>query len=216
MAQIALYITVLALCVLGLVALLVFSLYRAFARRGEVSAEIQREHVHIAERADSQNRAILNGGELLAYGFYGEYIPDDEFNVFSDYWERVLTQVRHTGAEFCRCEDCIEERRDIVRQQREERLARRAEVLAERDRQLAERRRQARLHQPIGQVFDAVTGATVTTYANGRKVYRDGTGWSIIEADGPSRVYYSDESDAASDASDPRDWQDDRNSSSSV
>lgn len=146
MAQIALYITVLALCVLGLVALLVFSLYRAFARRGEVSAEIQREHVHIAERADSQNRAILNGGELLAYGFYGEYIPDDEFNVFSDYWERVLTQVRHTGAEFCRCEDCIEERRDIVRQQREERLA-------ERDRQLADRRRQARQRDPVRMIY---------------------------------------------------------------
>lgn len=73
----------------------------------------RRELIELVARADSQHAAILAGGDKLAWGFYGKFLPKDDWNVFSDRWEAAIAPPEPESEhdfQRCSCEDCANAR----------------------------------------------------------------------------------------------------------
>lgn len=164
-------------------------------------------------RADLQHQAGIEGD--LERWFYGDFVPVDEHNIFSDHWEKSLqpepkplpppptaslrAEELCEGEADCECRDCRRERRESRRRHAEAEFQRRA---------AAQRDRPGRLRVPVAGEFNQLTGEKVTHYSDGttevtRLIQRSSMG-HIVEVReygqrDPKRVYYSPESDSPDD-----------------
>jgi hypothetical protein len=97
-----------------------------FTRRVVARYEADRErYFGFIHRADLQHRAGIEGD--LERWFYGDFVPADEHNIFSDHWEKTLQpepepepepltpEEACEGLEGCECRDCRRERPYLAR-----------------------------------------------------------------------------------------------------
>lgn len=217
--------------VLGCLAAVAVEWTRRVSARYEAEREV---YFGLIYRADLQHQAGIEGD--LERWFYGDFVPVDEHNIFSDHWAKTLEpepkplppvptaplrpEELCEGEADCQCRDCRHERRESRRRHAEAEFQRRA----------TQRDRPGRLRVPamaVAGYVDQMTGAQYTTYADG-SVYmlRPGTtvpveirpaesgymGHAVEVREygkrDPKRVYYSPESDMSDSWDDDDPWSD--------